>query len=125
MLPVRRLVWRTDIDGNRGDPMARLRRLGTGLTPTIEVADSTIRLEELNGWVQAVPVSSEAAQRIAAPWSISLDGNRCSMSLEAGNLAWKHEWLAIGTDWQPTDPTYDALASWAMELRDRLEATLD
>jgi len=47
------------------------------------------------------------------------------MSLEAGNLAWKHEWLAIGTDWQPTDPTYDALASWAMELRDRLEATLD
>lgn len=102
-VPVRRLIWRRDIDGNRGDPMARLRRLGSDLTPTIELVDSTIRLQDLMGWVGAVPVSSRAAERIGAPLSISVDGNRCSLSLEAGNSAWRHEWLAVGTDWQPTD----------------------
>lgn len=124
IVPVRRLVWRRDIDGLRGDPMARLRRLGSDLMPSIEVADSTTRLDELTAWVEAAPISSEAAHRLTAPRSIGLDGNRCSVSFEAGDSAWKHEWFAIGTDWQPTDPTYDAFASWAMELRDRLEATL-
>ncbi len=123
-VPIRRLTWRRDIDGNRGEPMARLRRLGSNLTPTIEVADSTIRLEDRMGWVEAVPVSSWAPERIGAPRSINLDGNRCSLSLEAGNSAWRHEWRAVGTDWQPTDPTYDGLASWAMELRDRIEGSL-
>jgi len=122
--PIRRLIWRRDVDGNRGDPIARLRRLGSDLMPTIEVADSTTRLDELKAWVEAVPVSSEAARRITDPRSIGLDGNRCSVCLEAGDSAWKHEWFAIGTDWQPTDPTYEALAGWAMELRDRLEAAL-
>jgi hypothetical protein len=92
--------------------------------PTIEVADSTTRLDELKAWVEAVPVSSEAARRITDPRSIGLDGNRCSVCLEAGDSAWKHEWFAIGTDWQPTDPTYEALPSWVRELRDRLEAAL-
>ncbi len=123
-VPIRRLIWRRDIDGNRGDPVARLRRLGSDLTPIIEVADSTIRLEDLMGWVEAVPVSSQAAERIGAPRSISLDGNWCSLSLEAGTSAWRHEWLAVGTDWQPTDPTYEALAGWALELRDWLEGSL-
>jgi len=123
-VPIRRLIWRRDVDGNRGDPIARLRRLGSDLMPTIEVADSTPRLDELKAWVEAVPVSSEAARRITDPRSIGLDGNRCSVSLEAGDSAWKHEWFAIGTDWQPTDRTYEALANWAMELRDRLEAAL-
>ena len=76
------------------------------------------------GWVEAVPVSSRAAERIGAPLSISLDGNHCSLSLEAGNSAWGHEWLAVGTDWQPKDPTHEALASWVMELRIRLEGSL-
>jgi len=122
-VPIRRL-WRRDIDGNRGEPMARLRRLSSNLTPTVEVADSTIRLEDLMSWVGTVHLSSRAAERIGAPRSISLDGNQCSLSLEAGTSAWRHEWLAVGTDWQPTDPTYEALASWAMELRDRLEGSL-
>jgi hypothetical protein len=102
--------------------MARLGRLGSDLRPTIEVAASTIPLQDLTGWVEAMPATSRAAQRIGVPRSISLDGNRCSLSLEAGNVAWSHEWFAVGTDWQPTDPTYDALASWATEFRDRLEA---
>lgn len=124
IVPMRRLIWRRDIDGNRADPMARLRRVGSDLMPAIEVFDSTTSLEELKAWAEAVPVLSDAAQQIATPRSIGLDGNRCSVSLEAGDSAWKHEWFAIGTDWQPTAPAYDALASWAMGLRDRLEAAL-
>lgn len=123
-VPIRRLMWRRDIDGDRGDPLARLRRLGSDLTPTIEVADSTIRVEDLQSWVQTVPVSNLAAERIGAPRSINLDGNQCSLSLDAGSLSWRHEWLAVGTDWQPTDPIYSALARWAMEFRDQLEAAL-
>jgi hypothetical protein len=124
-LPIRRITWRRDVDGDRGDPMARLRRLGSRLTPTIEVADSTIRAEDLKSWVQTLSVSSPAAELLGAPRSINLDGTRCSLSLDAGNLSWRHEWLAVGTDWQPTDPMYEALASWAMEFRDRLEAVID
>ncbi len=123
-VPVRRVTWRRDIDGDRGDPMARLRRLGSNLTPTIEVADSAIRIEDLQSWVKTVPVLGLAPDRIGAPRSINLDGNRCSLSLEAGSMSWRHEWLAVGSDWQPTDPTYSALASWAMGFRDQLEATL-
>jgi hypothetical protein len=104
--------------------MARLRRLGSDPTPTIEVADSTIRVEDLQSWVQTVSVSNLAADRIGAPRSINLDGNRCSLSLDAGSLSWRHEWVAVGTDWQPTDPIYSVLASWAMEFRDQLEAAL-
>ena len=122
--PIRRLTWRRDTDGNRGDPMARLRRQGSDLKPTIEVADSTIRVEDLKSWVQTVPDVSLAADRIGAPRSIVLDGNRCSLSLEAGSLSWSHEWFAVGTDWQPTDPAYDSLANWATEFRDRLETAL-
>ncbi len=123
-VPIRRITWRRDMDGDRGDPMARLRRLGSTLTPTIEVADSTIRVDDLKSWVQTLSISSLVAELIGAPRSINLDGNRCSLSLDAGSLSWRHEWLAVGTDWQPTDPTYDVLASWAMEFRDRLEAVI-
>jgi hypothetical protein len=39
-------------------------------------------------------------------------------------MSWRHEWLAVGADWQPIDPTYSALASRAVRFRDQLEATL-
>jgi hypothetical protein len=123
-VPIRRLIWRRDVDGDRGDPMARLRRLGSGLKPTIEVADSSIRLADLKSWVQTLPASSPAAERIGTARSINLDGNRCSLSLEAGSTSWRHEWFAVGMDWQPSDQTYDGLANWAMQFRDRLAAAL-
>jgi hypothetical protein len=124
-VPMRRLTWRKDLDGDRGQPMERLRRLGSDLAPTIDIADSRIPLQDLAGWVDAMPTVSLTALQITTPRAISLDGNRCSLSLDARGLAWKHEWLAVGDDWAPADPTYQALASWALDFRDRLQRVLD
>ena len=104
--------------------MARLRRLGSELVPTIEVNTSEVRLSDINDWIDTVPVVDGTAESIGNPRSLSLDGNRCSVTLEAGDSAWRHDWLAIGTDWQPTNPRYEELAAWAMGLRQRFEAVL-
>src|SRR5438309_9221552 len=44
---LRRIVWRTDLDGNRGNPMQRLQRIGKPVEPTLEVADGSVNAEDL------------------------------------------------------------------------------
>ena len=120
---VRRLVWRKDLDGDRGNPMTRLRRLGQDLKPTIEIADGTIEMDDLQSQLETFPSLGAASQ--FSRRGITLDGTRCSIELDSGYGSWRHAWLGVESDWTPANDLHRNMASWASRFCAWLDAALD
>jgi hypothetical protein len=121
---VRRIVWRRDLDGDRSNPMRRLQRLGQPLRPSLEVADAIVDAAQLDVLMDASPPLKTPTQTMLNPRSLTLDGERYTIEIDGGARRWLFEWVGVNRDWTPTAVDDIAVATWARELRDFLDAVV-
>jgi len=121
---VRRIVWRRDCDADRSNPMRRLQRLGNPLRPSLEVADAVIDAAKLDPLMDARPPLKIPTQAMLNPRSVTLDRERYTLEIDAGARRWLYEWVGVNMDWTPAAVDDIAIARWAGELRDCLDALL-
>ena len=121
---VRRIVWRRDLDGDRGNPMRRVQRLGQALRPTLEVADAMFEAADLHPMARTRPRVDAPVDRMLAPRSLALDGERYALEVDAGTTRWSYEWLGVNMDWTSARMEEAPIASWAVQLRDLLDKVI-
>jgi hypothetical protein len=119
---LRRIIWRRDVDGDRGNPMRRLQRLDLPLRPTLEVSDASIDLSGLAIWLRAMRPARPPETTMQRPRSIPLDGEWYGLEVVTGNAKWRYEWFGVNANWTPSDPAHEAFARWAVRFRDWLDS---
>jgi hypothetical protein len=122
---VRRIVWRRDLDGDRGNPMRRLERLESPLHPTLEVSDGLVNLIDLETWVKKCPTPRLPESTMQQPRSFHVDGEWYGLDVINGRAKWRYEWFGMDTNWKPLDPSHEALARWAIRFRAWLDSRLE
>jgi hypothetical protein len=121
---VRRIVWRRDLDWDRSNPMLRLQNLGEPLRPLLEVADAIIEASKLDPMMEAVPPLRIPTQTMLNPPSLTLDGEHYAVEVDAGSRRWVYEWVGVNMHRTAAAEDDIAIARWAGELRDVLDAVI-
>jgi hypothetical protein len=122
---VRRIIWRADLDGDRGNPMRRLQRIGQPLEPTFEVADGSVGADELAKRLRSLPLPERPARLLLTPRPIALDGERYGLEIDANLARCRIEWFGVNRDWTPSDEAYSPIARWSKEFCGWLDGMLD
>jgi hypothetical protein len=122
---LRRIVWRTDLDGNRGNPMQRLQRIGKPVEPTLEVADGSVNAEDVGKRLGSLRLPDGPASSLLTPRPIVLDGERYGLEIDANVGRCRIEWFGVNRDWTPSDSAYSPIARWANEFSSWLDSMLD
>ena len=120
----RRIVWRHDLDGDRTNPMRRLQRLGQAVHPSLEVTDIIFDAAKLDPLMRARPSLGVPVNTMLNPLSVALDGERYSLEIDSGTMRWLYEWFGIDADWTPASKEDLAVANWAKELRELVDALI-
>jgi hypothetical protein len=124
-LEMRRIVWRTDVDGNLSNPIYRLESLGKPVEPTLEVTDGHVNAHALAERLDSLPFAPFPAKSLLRARPIALDGERYRLEIDADMNRCRIEWFGVNLDWTPTDAAYDTLASWARDVSAWFDRQLD
>src|ERR1700674_3497484 len=103
---LRRLVWRADLDGPRGDPMWRIGHLDHPLEPTMEAVEASAPAADVEQWLARIPAPTSAGIPKLQPRSISLDGSWYSIELNFAGGGYRYDWYSVELDGTPVDGSY-------------------
>jgi hypothetical protein len=104
--------------------MRRLQRLGQAVHPTLEVTDAIFDSARLDPLMRARPSLGVPTNTMLNPLSVALDGERYTLEIDSGTMRWLYEWFGVNGDWTPASKEDLAVANWAKELRDLVEALI-
>jgi hypothetical protein len=122
---LRRIIWRTDLDGDRGNPMQRLQRISKPNEPTLEVADGTVDADDLAKRLRSMPIPEGPGSHLLTPRPLALDGEHYGLEIDANLSRFRIEWFGVDRDWTPSDTAHSAIARWAKAFSIWLDSVLE